>query len=344
MGDLELSFAMTPYDRIQPLIDGEVTPQGIALDYTGLPVPDIFYRLLKFSQFDVSEMSFSSFLRARAQGWGYQMLPVFHNRNFSYTRTLIRLSAGIRPDHPEDLKGKRVGAADYQQTAALWARGVLQHEFGVQPQDMIWYQERSEHLSHGGATGFQPPAGVEFHYTTTDFGTMFLNGDLDAAVTYITGTGLDRAKADLSHNPDYSLLFSDAKAEGLRYYQKTRIYPPHHITVVRESLLRQHPWLAISLVDAFERAKKLAMERLYQRSPSLLIFGTQEIAQQRATFGDDPYVYGIEPNAEAIDMVQTISLEQELTDHKQPWEELFAHECLVAEEQFLAGRRLTAVT
>src|SRR5438105_10170501 len=136
MDDLELSFAITPYDRVQPLLTGEVQPEGVKLRYFNIPGPDIFVRQLKFSQFDISEMSFSSFVRARSQGWPYRALPIFHNRNFSYTRIMIRHSSGIRADHPEDLKGKRVGVADYQQTAALWQRGVLQHEFGIVAQDM----------------------------------------------------------------------------------------------------------------------------------------------------------------------------------------------------------------
>src|SRR5712692_10058587 len=112
MDEIELSRAVSPYDRIEPLLTGQEKPEGITLRYFRLPGPDVFVRQLKFSQFDVSEMSFSSFLRARSQGWPYRALPIFHNRNFSYTRILIRRSSGIRVDHPEDLKGKRVGVAD----------------------------------------------------------------------------------------------------------------------------------------------------------------------------------------------------------------------------------------
>src|SRR5919205_302145 len=121
MADLHLSFAMTPYDRVLPLITGEVKPAGIRL---------------KYQRYDVSEMSFSSFLVERAKGWPYRILPVFHNRQFFYTTIVIRLSSGIRQDHPEDLKGKRFAVGDYQQSAALWIRGVLQHEFEITPQDM----------------------------------------------------------------------------------------------------------------------------------------------------------------------------------------------------------------
>ena len=116
MADLHLSFAMTPYDRVMPLITGEVKPAGITLDYEGMPgaVPGVFYDQLKFQRYDLSEMSFSSFLVERAKGFPYRILPVFHNRNFSYTSIVIRKSSGIRQDHPEDLNGKRFAVGDYQ--------------------------------------------------------------------------------------------------------------------------------------------------------------------------------------------------------------------------------------
>ncbi|HTE84090.1 MAG TPA: hypothetical protein VK821_05105 [Dehalococcoidia bacterium] len=331
MTRLDLSFAITPYDRVQPLLSGEVRLEGIRLRYFDLNAPDVFVRQIKWSQFDVSEMSFSSFLRARSQGWPYRALPVFHNRNFSYTRILIRRSSGIRPNHPEDLKGKHVGIADYQQTAGLWQRGVLEHEFGVAPGDMEWFQERPPELSHTGTTGFDVPAGVKFHYTDTDLGTMFLRGDLDAAFTYITGTAIDRDKADLSRNPDYCLLFDDPRAESCRYYQKEGVFPPHHLTVVRESILQEHPWVSLDLMNAFEKAKKLAMDRLRVRTPSLLIFSREDLEQQRSVFGDDPFAYGVKANAKAIDMVQTFSVEQGFTPKKQPLDELFPREILTYE-------------
>src|SRR5919199_4252698 len=124
MADLHLSFAMTPYDRVLPLITQEVKPAGITLDYQGMPgeVPGVFYDQLKFQRYDVSEMSFSSYLIERAKGWPYLALPVFHNRNFRYTGIVVRDGSGIRQDHPEDLKGKRFSVPDYQMSMALWTR------------------------------------------------------------------------------------------------------------------------------------------------------------------------------------------------------------------------------
>ena len=332
MADLHLSWSISPYQRMLPLISGEVKPEGITLEYVSRPGPDLFYRQLKFSQFDLSEMSFSFFLMGRSHGWPYRMLPVFNNRGFAYTAMIVRKAAGIK--RPEDLKGKRVGNADYCQSWALWTRGQLQHEFGVKPEDMIWYQDRPQKFSIAGGLGWweRPPAKVRFQYATTDLGTMFLKGDLDAAITYQTGAVMDRPKVDIMKQRGFGLLFADPRKEALNYYKKTGVYPAQHTTVIRESILQEHPWVANSLMEAFEKAKKIAYERLYERTPETLIFGAQEVRQQREIFGDDPFKYGIKANAKMIDMVQTYSAEQGLTPRKQPREEIFPEEILLAEQ------------
>jgi len=338
VADLHLSYAMTPYDRVMPLITGEIKPDGITLDYQGMPgqVPGVFYDQLKFARYDLSEFSFSEFLQSRPHGLPYRMLPVFHNRSFSYTWIVVRSESGIRVDHPEDLKGKRFGTGDYHQTAALWTRGVLQHEFGVHPTDMIWYQERSQNYSHGGAVGLKTPPGIDLRYAPTDFATMMLDGELDACIWHSTqpGSALDRIRsADLTSDPRFPYLFSDVPGEGIRYRQKTGIFPPHHTTIIRESVVREHPWVARSLMEAFDKAKALAMERVHRQPPTLLVFGASWLRLIDQTFGKDPFVYGVGANARAIDMVQTFSVEQGLSERKQPWEELFPEEILIMEER-----------
>lgn len=335
MEEIHLSFAMSNYDRIEPLVTGEVKPRGITLHYVHVPTPDIFYQQVKFSRWDLSEMSFSFFLMGRSRGWAYRALPVFHNRAFAYTTLMVHADAGIKS--PEDLKGKRIGSFDYAQTAALWLRGQLQHEFGVKPSDMIWYQERPQNHSIAGGLGeFAPPSDVEFHYAPTDFATMFINREIDAGTIlhHPAGASLEREKQDLTGHRKLKKLFSDPRKEAIRYFRKNGVYPPHHTTAIRESIIEKHPWVATSLMEAFESSKKLVLERLYgrERVPSLRVFSAQELSEQRAVFGDDPFPYGIKANAKAIDMVQTYSVEQGLTPKKQPLEEIFAEEVLVAEE------------
>jgi 4,5-dihydroxyphthalate decarboxylase len=334
MGDLHLSFAMTAYDRMLPLIHGEVKPAGITLEYQGMPgqVPGVFYDQLKFQRYDVSEMSFSTFLIERAKGFPYRLLPVFHNRNFSYTDIVISRASGIRQDHPEDLKGKRFAIGDYQQTGGLWIRGVLLHEFGIKPDDMTWYQTRGEHYSHTGGSGTKPP--VKLIFANAGIGTLFRRGEIDAAWGFGGGEGgsaLARADEDVRGDPNFMRLFSDPRAEAMRYYKKTGIYPPHHTTAVRGSILDEHPWVAVSLMNAFEESKRIAISRM--RNQTLFVFPQLNIEELESSMGKDPFAYGIKANAAAIDMVQTISVEQSLSPKKQPLDEIFPQEVIYSEER-----------
>ncbi|MBI4288628.1 MAG: hypothetical protein HY671_09405 [Chloroflexi bacterium] len=348
MADITLSFAISPYDRVMPLINGQVKPDGITLDYQGAPGGGnrIFYEQIKFGRYDLSEMSMSSFLRMRSVGWPYRMLPVFHNRNFSHSNIHVRLSSGIRQGHPEDLKGKRVGIADYQMSLGLWTRGILQMEFGIKPEDMIWCQSRGQHFSHTGASaeaGLRAPSRVTIRHAETDLHTMFLRGELDASTGLTIGlagsnrpVGLERTRVDLSNNADVVTLFADPRQEAIRFFKKTGVYPPNHCTAIRESILDKHPWVAISLMEAFEESKRVAMEHLRRLPPSLLVFGEHMIKELDETFGPDPYPYGVKANAIAFDMAQTFSVQQELTERKQPLDEIFPLEIVYSEERLAA--------
>jgi 4,5-dihydroxyphthalate decarboxylase len=335
MSDLHLSFAMTPYDRVLPLITGEVKPAGITLDYQGMPgaVPGVFYDQIKFQRYDLSEMSFSSFLIEKAKGFPYRLLPVFHNRNFSYTRIVIRKSSGIRVDHPEDIAGKRFAVGDYQQTAALWIRGVLQHEFGVHPRDVEWVQTRGEHYSHTGASGTKPP--VRLTFATKPESALFLDGEIDASMgwgsSHESTHALAREGVDIRDNPDFTLLFSDPKAEGIRYFRKTGMFQPHHTTAIREDILEAHPWVAVSLMNAFLEAKELATKRL--RNQTLFVFTDHYLDEVKDVMGPDPFVYGVKPNLKSIGFVQQISAEQGLSPKPLPLDQIFPEEVLISEER-----------
>jgi hypothetical protein len=197
---LALSIALSDNPNTRPLIDGAVAPEGISLTTTVIHPSEMFWRQLRFAEFDVSEMSMSSLLISTVRGpTPWVALPVFATREFFHTRILVRADAGI--SSPADLKGKRVGVPEYQQTAAIWGRGVLENEFGVRPRDMEFFMERVADKSHGGATGFKPPAGVTVHQipASTNIGEMLVSGELDATLLYITHRNLvDRSRIDLS--------------------------------------------------------------------------------------------------------------------------------------------------
>src|SRR4030067_340488 len=213
-------------------------------------------------------------------------------------------------------------------------------EFGVRPEDMVWYQERGEHFSHTGAAaeaGLKFPSTVTLHYAKTDLGTMLINGEIDAsapiALGAAAGSGIDRSHVDISGNPDIVSLFSAPQQEAIRFFKKTSVYPPHHATVVRESVLEEHPWVAISLMEAFEESKRIALERLRRLPPTLMVFGEHYLKDIEEIFGPDPHPYGIQANAEVFDMAQTFSMQQGLTDRKQPSDQMFAIDVVYREER-----------
>ena len=257
--DIQLSLGMASNPRTWAIHDGRVKPDGIELIPSPVHASELFWRQLKFGDFDVSEMSFSSLIMAMAVGDDRWVgLPVFTTRRFFHTGVLVRKDAGIQS--PEDLKGKRVGVPEYQQTAALWTRGVLQHEFGVEPKDMEFFMERVPEQSHGGSTGFKAPEGVTVNQIPLEknIGSMMLSGELEATLLYIVDPNLiDRSTADLWHHPDIAPLFPDARAEGIRFYQKTGLYPINHGMVVKREIAEDHPWVLLNLMKAFNRANDI---------------------------------------------------------------------------------------
>ena len=204
---------------------------------------------------------------------------------------------------------------------------------------MTWFMERSEHYSHTGASkeaGLGLPDDLDLRHAATDFSSMYLAGELDASIGIgsAQGSGIDRMQsANLIDNPDFPTLFSDPKAESVRFFRKHGVFPPHHVTVVRESIVEQHPWVAVSLMEAFEASKRLAIQRLRAMPPTLYVFGRQFQQEVDGVFGPDPFAYGINANAKAFDMAQTFSVEQGLSPRKQPWDEIFPEEVFYREER-----------
>ena len=175
--NIQLSIGMPNNPRTWALLNGQVAPQGIDLMPSTIHPSELFWRQLRFGDFDVSEMSISSFLISLSKGDDRWVgLPIFTTRRFFHTGMMVRRDSGI--DVPADLNGRRVGVPEYQQTAALWNRGILQHEFGISPTELEFWMERVPDHSHGGATGFEPPPGVTIHQIPAEksLGGMMLSG------------------------------------------------------------------------------------------------------------------------------------------------------------------------
>jgi 4,5-dihydroxyphthalate decarboxylase len=262
-------------------------------------------------------------------------LPVFPSRRLFHTELSYNVDSGVQK--PENLAGKRIGVGEYQQTAALWQRGILEHDFGVSQYNVHWYMERTEELSHGGATGFRPPERISFQRIPPEksMASMLVNGELDAAAINspwkdmpnvigrshrIPGTGGDWSKV--------KPLFSDRIAEGRRFFQKWNFVPVNHAYTIRGDVYKKHPWAAFNLYSAFVKAKEYFNARLPDSIPSALFFGREYLAMTQEIFGEDPYPYGVKANEKMIETLIDFSHEQGLITTKPQPIELFAESTL----------------
>ena len=315
-------------------MNGTVQAEGIELIPTYSHPAETFWRQLKFGEFEVAEMSMSSFLIACAQGADMIALPVFPSRRLFQTELSYHIDSSIT--RPEDLAGKRLGVAEYQQTAALWIRGVLEHDFGVSQYKIHWYMERSEEMSHGSATGFKPPPGISFNRIAQDksLASTLLENELDVAHVaspwVLQANALDRSSR-IGGKGDWSrikALFPDRMAEGARFYKQHGFLPVNHAYIIRGDVYRKYPWVAFNLYSGFVKAKAVATEKLLERIPAALFFGPEYAAMTRQMIGEDPFPYGVKANEAMLDTITEYSYEQGLTPRKMKVEELFAEETL----------------
>lgn len=334
MAKLTLGFISAFNERVEPLMNGTIQAEGIELIPTYSPPSETFWRQLKFQEFEVGEMSMSSYLIARSRGFDMIALPVFPSRRLFHAETSYHVDSGIKT--PGDLIGKRIGVGEYQQTAALWTRGILEHDFGVSQYKVHWYMERTEELSHGGVTGFVPPPGISFERIPPDksLASMLLNNELDAAAIAGPWTRapsvIDRSSR-IPGSGNWSKikpLFPDRMAEGRRFFKEWGFLPVNHAYTIRGDVYRKHPWVAFNLYTGFVKAKEYFYKKLLDSIPTALFFGREYLAVTREMFGDDPYPYGAKANRRMLETLIDFSHEQGLTSKKIKVEELFAESTL----------------
>jgi len=329
---LELSIICGVNERVAPLFSGEVEVEGVELIHTHSDPSETFWRQLNFQEFEISEMSMSSYLIAKDQGADMVMIPVYPTRRWFHAELMKHVDAGIK--EPSDLAGKRIGVPEYQQTSSLWIRGVLEHDFGVSQYSVDWYMERTEELSHGHGTGFQPPKGIKFNRVPPEesLATMLVSHKLDASM----GTG--RARGEATNLIDRSSqirppasawekvapVFPSVRDEAIRFYKAHGFYPANHGYAIRGDINEKYPWVALNLYKAFIDAKQLYQKRFARSIPSGLIFGQYYMNETRKIFGDDPYPYGVKLNRDYIQTCIDFSFEQGFIKKKPVIEELYA--------------------
>ncbi len=319
----KLSIAVTSNPRTQPVIDGRAAPEGIDLAVNVLDPGSIFARQLRAAEFDIAEMSMASLLMALDSGDArFIGIPVFTTKRFFHTNILVRRDAGI--ESPADLKGKRVGVPEYQQTAAVWIRGFLQSEFSVTPHDLEFWMERTPDQSNVN-TAFAAPPGVTVHHVPPEksLGSMMVSGELQACLIYYGGHPGERSTENLVGHPDIKRLFSDRAAEGARYYQKSGIYPVNHGMIIRRDIVHENSRIAASVLKAFSRASAIAdrerMEHVANHFDAGLLPG-----RARGGLETPLFEHGIKANRKTIEAIATYACDQGLTSRVFAVDEIFA--------------------
>ena len=301
---LRLTMAFSDNPRVQPLKDGTVKPQNIDLECITLDPSALFQRNLLYDEFDVSEMSISETLLAieRRDGskWDWSAIPVFLSRGHVWPNLYVNAAAGITS--LADLKGKRIGVPDYDMTAALWFRITLKDLYGIEARDNVWYNGRTRELSHGGALGLDKigPVGITHHWLTVEqtLDVMLERGDIDACtairqegrVTAGDTTVIDRyGGTPINGNPRLRKLLED-NGQGVvyEYYRKTGFFHANHNVIVQNRVLRDHPWVALELFNAFQRSKEVAYERARRAQSSLPLLPGQRCAGAGRRSGGRP--------------------------------------------------------
>jgi 4,5-dihydroxyphthalate decarboxylase len=319
--DIPITIACGNYDRTQAIKDGAVKVEGCAVTYLPLYPEEIFHRAFKFQEFDVSELSFSSYLRTVAAGTSaYIGIPAFVSRIFRHSGIYIRSDAGIRT--PQDLRGKRIGLPEYQITAVVWMRGLMQHEYGVHPSEIHWRSGGQEQPGRHERTPLKPIPGLDLEPIGEDntLVGMLKAGELDALFTARAPSSF------LAGEPHIARLFPDTRAAEMAYYKKTGIFPIMHLVGIRKSLVERHPWLPTSVYKAFCAAKAIAMTNLRDVNALLvsLPFLEAETRETAVAMGEDFWTYGVPENRREIAALAQYAHEQGLLERKVSIEELFA--------------------
>jgi 4,5-dihydroxyphthalate decarboxylase len=324
MAQLELTYGGWNYDRTEAIFSGEVRPSGYSLVPVAMRTEEVFRRSLQRQEFDVTELSASSYIMQRARGdTTFTALPVFVSRAFRHRSIYVRADSGIRS--PADLEGRRVGVPEYQTTVSLWLRGILQDRHGVDFTRIYWLT--------GGVNA--PGRRERLPLTLPDRMSVTPIGDEDTLSSLLSSGAID---ACFAPNPPACFvkepelvkrLFPDYVAEEAAYFRATGFFPIMHLIAIRTEVAERHPWLADSLFDAFVKAKAIARRRLEEaaRRPAnqfLLPWLLAELERTEALMGPDLWRYGLEANRAELETMCRYSLEQFLAPTLVDVDSLFA--------------------
>jgi 4,5-dihydroxyphthalate decarboxylase len=319
MSKLQLSIAMGDYDRTRALFDGRVQIDGVDPVYMLLNPEEMFFRAMRSVDFDVTELSFSSYLVRHSRGeCPYIALPVFLSRAFRHTSIYVRKD---RIGQPADLKGRRIGLPEYQLTANVWARAILEDDYGVRPSDVTWVRGGIETPGRPEKVKLQLPGDIRIEQAPADttISELLDRGDIDGFMAPRPPSRVALA------NPNVGWLFDNPTAVAKDYYRRTGVFPIMHVAAVRKELADRHPWLPGALVKAFTQSKAAALQLLSDTSATkvTLPFVEEQLQSARETMGEDFWSYGVGPARRTLEAFVRTHHAQGLSSREVPVEALF---------------------
>lgn len=320
-GKVRLTVACGDYDRVAAIKDGRVEVEGCEVVFLPMEPEEVFFRAFRYQEFDACELSFSSFMIVTSRGASpFVGIPAFVSRVFRHSGFYIRTDRGI--EEPADLRGKTVGVPEYQMTAPVWMRGILEDEYGVEPIDIHWRSGGQEEPGRDERTPLTLTNGVDLQPIPEDrtLVEMFEAGELDALMTARAPSSFTRGA------PGIARLFPDYRRVERAYYEKTRMFPIMHLMGVRKELAERYPWLPGSLYKALLEAKNLALDAVREIAALnvTLPWVEAEALETRALMGADYWRYGVGECAHEIEALARYSYDQGLSERRLTAEDLFA--------------------
>ena len=317
-GKVKLDLAIGDYPHTAELLNGTIPIEGVEPNFIRV-VPQIgaYRRMVRQVEFDVCDIAPTTYIIARAYGAPFTALPIFLMRRFHHGGLLIRPDAGIR--HPGDLEGRKVGVRAYSVTTGVWTRAILMNQYGVDSSKITWVVDDEEHVPQ-----LKLPENVVHAPEGRSLADMMADGELAAGFEANAGIGRSGSPAGGGwqvREANYPPLFPDAEVLEAAWYRKTGIYPIHGTVVVKDEVLKRHPWVARSLFDAFSTAKAQWLGKL--RSGEADTAGDRKYRKFREIVGDDPLPFGTKANLPAITSLAETAFKQKLTPRHMMMGELF---------------------
>ena len=324
MSNIKLSLAIGDYDHVRDLLDGTVRAEGIDLTVLRLPIEEIFYRFIKNREWDVSETSFGKVVSLASQDdKGLVAIPVFPSRVFRHSSIYVRSDKGITK--PEDLNGKRIGVPEWAQTASVYSRGMLAHEYGVDLKSIHWHQGGVNEAGRIEKVKLKLPEGMKYTVVKDkSLSDMLLAGELDAVLSarppHPYSSGDQRVRR----------MFEDYRTVELAYWKKTGIFPIMHVVTMRREVYEANHWVAMNLLKAFTESKDRSLKRMADITASFypLPWMDQNTNISRELLGEDFWPYGIEGSRKTLEAFTQYAFEQGVCHRKVAVDEMFAPEVL----------------